>query len=170
MALALSAHAIHAQRTDDPGATLGGLAESLRDELETTEMFITAFYAVIDKAAGTLRYANAGHPHAFRVDGAGVAERLSATAAPIGMTDDAPPVEQRPWKVGEDLLVLFTDGIADARNRKGVRLGEPKILELIVEHRTEHPKAIVERVFDALRRFAGDGAQKDDLTLVVLRA
>jgi sigma-B regulation protein RsbU (phosphoserine phosphatase) len=170
MALALSAHAIHAQRTDDPGEVLGGLVESLRDELESTEMFITAFYAVIDIAAGTLRYANAGHPHAFRVDGKGFAERLSATSAPLGMTEGAPPLAERPWVAGEDLLVLFTDGIADARNRKGIRLGEPKILDLVTEYRTEHPKTIVERVFEALRKHAGEGAQKDDLTLVVLRA
>jgi sigma-B regulation protein RsbU (phosphoserine phosphatase) len=175
MALALSAAAIHAQQGPDPGAVLGALGESLADELEQTEMFLTACYAVIDPAAGRLQWANAGHPHAFRVDATGVAHRLAATSAPLGMAHAAPPAAQGPWAAtapdgaSGDLLVLFTDGLPDARNRKGQKYGEEKLLTLIAKHRTDPPANIVERVFDAVRRHAGDAAGKDDLTLVVVR-
>lgn len=175
MALALSAAAIHAQQASDPGAVLGALGESLADELEQTEMFLTTCYAVIDPAAGRLHWANAGHPHAFRLDASGTAHRLTATAAPLGMAIAPPPAASSAWAPtapdgsSGDLLVLFTDGLPDARNRRGQKYGEEKLLALITKHRADPPTMIVDRVFESVRRHAGDSAGKDDLTLVVVR-
>src|SRR6185312_3345378 len=67
MALAMSASAIHAQAASDPGEMLAALLRTVRDELVSTEMFITVFYGIIDPAAGVLRYANTGHPHAYLI-------------------------------------------------------------------------------------------------------
>jgi sigma-B regulation protein RsbU (phosphoserine phosphatase) len=170
MALAMSASAIHAQATDDPGIMLRALHESLQEELESTEMFISGFYGVIDRAAGLLRYANTGHPHAFVVTGPGEAERLPALDPPLGMVDDPPSAAQRTWRRGEDLLLLFTDGISDARDRAGRRLGEGIVLETVVAHRTASPADIVDRVFEMLAMHTGDTPRRDDLTLVVVRS
>lgn len=137
MALTMSAAAIQAQRTVDPGETLNALLTSVRDELATTEMYISAFYAVIDRARGEIRYANTGHPHAFLVSESGTIERLAATDPPLGMTEAAPSTERRPWRRDSDLLVLFTDGISDARNRDGDRLGEERVLDAVRAHRAE---------------------------------
>src|SRR3954468_18315016 len=117
MALTMSASAIHAQGTDDPAEMLRRLYQSVKEELNTTEMFVSALYAVVDRDQGILRYGNTGHPHAFVVTRAGEVERLFAGGPPLGMSDEAPRSEIRQWDVGGDLLVLFTDGIADARNR-----------------------------------------------------
>jgi sigma-B regulation protein RsbU (phosphoserine phosphatase) len=80
MALAMSAAAIHAQESGDPGRTLAAVLRSVGEELSSTEMFISTFYAVVDPARGELRYANAGHPHAFVIDEDGRVERLPAGA------------------------------------------------------------------------------------------
>jgi sigma-B regulation protein RsbU (phosphoserine phosphatase) len=82
MALAMSAAAIHAQESDDPARTLAAVLGSVGDELGSTEMFISTFYGVVDPARGELRYANAGHPHAFVV---------GPTASPSG----CPPARRR---------------------------------------------------------------------------
>jgi phosphoserine phosphatase RsbU/P len=170
MALAMSASAIHAQSTADAAETLTALSASLRDELHTTEMFISVFYGVIDPAAGTLRYANMGHPHAFIVTGDGSYERLPALDPPLGMVDDRPDGTIRRWRPKEDLLLLFTDGISDARNRLGARLGEGPVLDIVSRHRTEPPARILERVFAALQAHIGDVVRRDDLTLVLVRS
>ncbi|HEX5581860.1 MAG TPA: GAF domain-containing SpoIIE family protein phosphatase [Gemmatimonadaceae bacterium] len=170
MALAMSAAAIHAQSTDDPGAMLRALHESLQEELESTEMFISGFYAVVDCATGRLRYANTGHPHAFVVTAAGEVVRLHALDPPLGMVDDPPTAAERPWHRGEDLLVLFTDGITDARDRLGRRLGETPVLETVVNNRTAPVADIVQRVFDVLALHTGDTPRRDDLTLVLVRS
>ena len=169
MALAMSASAIHAQTTVDAAETLSALLASLRDELESTEMFITVFYGVIDPTAGVLRYANTGHPHAFIIAGDGKVSRLPALDPPLGMTTGRPDGASRAWRRGSDLLLLFTDGVSDARNDAGVRLGEQPVLDIVTQHRHEPTAAILERVFDALRAHVGESPRPDDLALVIVR-
>jgi len=170
MALTMSASAIHAQGTDDPAEMLRRLHQSVREELTTTEMFVSALYAVVDRNLGVLRYGNTGHPHAFVVTRAGDVERLGAGGPPLGMSDEAPSSETRPWDVGGDLLVLFTDGITDARNREGIRLGEEPVLDCVLQYRDEPPDQIASRVFALLDNYTGDTPRRDDLTLVILKS
>lgn len=170
MALAMSASAIHAQTTADPGETLHALFSTVKEELATTEMFISAFYGVIDARRGELRYANTGHPHAFVIATDGTAERLPASDPPLGMGNSRPATITRPWREDSDLLLLFTDGVSDARNRNGERLGEERVLETIQRHRAKRPDVILEQVFRVLNQHAGDMTRRDDLTLVVVRS
>lgn len=169
MALAMSASAIHAQTTSDPGETIGALLQSMRDELATTEMFISLFYAVIDRDAGSLLYANAGHPHAFVIHVNGDVERLPALDLPVGMGTDAPRSDARPW-TRDDLLLVFTDGVSDARNRDGERLGEERIVALAQQHHRDPPARILARIFELLDGHTGDTRRRDDLTIVALRS
>lgn len=169
MALAMSASAIHAQTTVDPGETLAALLSSMREELATTEMFISMFYGVVDRDAGVLRFANAGHPHAFVIHKRGKVERLPALDPPLGMGSHTPRGSSRPWN-SEDLLLLFTDGVSDARNRQGERLGEERIVELARTHRDEPPPRIVERIFELLDQHTRDARRRDDLTILALRS
>jgi sigma-B regulation protein RsbU (phosphoserine phosphatase) len=170
MALTMSASAIHAQGTDDPAEMLRRLYFSVKEELTTTEMFVSALYAVVDRENGILRYGNTGHPHAFVVTRAGDVDRLPAGGPPLGMADEAPRSETRQWDVGGDLLILFTDGITDARNREGVRLGEEPVLDCVMRHRDEPPSQIAGRVFALLDHYTGDTPRRDDLTLVILKS
>ena len=95
MALAMSAAAIHSQATSDPGEMLHALMSTLREELAMTEMFISAFYAVVDRQQRTLSYANTGHPHAFLLAEGGDFERLAASDPPLGMDERAPTTASR---------------------------------------------------------------------------
>ncbi|HUQ20981.1 MAG TPA: GAF domain-containing SpoIIE family protein phosphatase [Gemmatimonadaceae bacterium] len=170
MALAMSAAAIHAQSAPDPGQMLSQLLATLREELATTEMFISMFFGVIEKKSASLRYSNTGHPHAFIFSPKGKPRRLVAQGPPLGMTDEAPGAAAEPWQKGEDLLVLFTDGIIDARSPTGERLGEAKVLQVIGKYRAEMPDEILKRVFDMLAEFTGGAPSDDDLTLLLLRS
>jgi sigma-B regulation protein RsbU (phosphoserine phosphatase) len=170
MALAMSASAIHAQNFISPGEMLGALLKSLREELETTEMFISIFYGVVDPGKGRLAYANTGHPHAFVISQEGTVTRLSAVNPPLGMLDEVPNTASLSWVKGKDLLILFTDGISDARNGSDERLGEERVLELIRENRENDTKVIVDRVFKMLEVHTRSVPSRDDLTLVVLRS
>jgi phosphoserine phosphatase RsbU/P len=170
MALVMSASAIHSKTTADPGETLGAVLATLREELLATEMFLSAFYAVIDRSAGTIRYANAGHPSAFIVHADGTSERLLALDLPLGLGAESPSTAKHRWDAAGDLLVLFTDGVSDARNRKGERFGEQRVLEIVKHHRADASAAIVRRVFDAVQEFLNGARFRDDLTVVVVRS
>lgn len=169
MALAMSASAIHAQSARDPGEMLSMLLGTLREELSTTEMYISVFFGVIDHTAGKLRYSNTGHPHAFIVPAKGEARRLSAEGPPLGLSDEVPGAESVTWQKGKDLLVLFTDGIVDTRDPAGTRIGEAAVLDLVKANLKKQPAEIVKSVFDLLEEYSGGIASPDDLTMLVLR-
>ena len=169
MALAMSASAIHAQSARDPGEMLSMLLATLREELSTTEMYISIFFGVIDHGTGKIRFANRGHPHAFIVSDDGSFDRLEANAPPLGLSDEETSGEARAWQKGKDLLVLFTDGIVDTRNPAGVRFGEAAIVDIIKRNRKKAPEDIVEAVFKRLNEYSVGGSSPDDLTLLVLR-
>ena len=170
MALTMSASAIHAQTTADPGETLHALFSTVRDELATTEMFISAFYGVVDRNRRELVYANTGHPHAFVVAADGTCERLTAKDPPLGMATDRPTTTRRNWDPDHDLLVLFTDGLSDARSRGGQRLGEDALLEVLRRNRDEPPSVILNRLIDLVEEHSGDTPRRDDQTIVLLHS
>lgn len=168
MALALSAAAIHVQAAFDPSIALEAVQRSLADELTSTEMSLSLCYAVIDSKAHELRFANAGHPHAFRVSANGVCERLAAVAPPIGFSDA--PIDEcvMSWSAG-DRLVLFTDGITDARDANDRRLGEAAVLqELSGMRHGETPDQILATLFARVDAHIDNTPLRDDLAIVVV--
>jgi sigma-B regulation protein RsbU (phosphoserine phosphatase) len=170
MALAMAASGIHAETAESPSEALVQMEGSLAEELAHTEMFLSLFYAVIDPVAGRIAYANAGHPHAFLVDGAsGDAQRLEATRPPLGLGVGGEE-HNKPWRRREAILALFTDGLVDARNEVGERFGEARVLSHVKNLRTRPARDILEAVFTDIAAFTGGAPATDDRTLVLLKA
>jgi len=169
MAHVIAAAGIVAAEIREPERVLARLAEVLGDELTRAEMHVSLFYGVINARLGTLRYANAGHPQAFLMHAGGEADRLAATAPPLGLGDGARIGGARlPWHLGADLLCLFSDGFSETANAAGERYGEERLLSVVREHLTRPATAIVEATFADVERFA-PGPAADDRTLVVVR-
>ena len=170
MALVMAASGIHAAAADSPTVALERLGQSVTDELARTEMFLTLFYGVLDPHVGRLTYANAGHPHAFIVDGStGEATRLEATRAPLGIVAAAGADGTRQWRK-QDILCLFTDGIADASGERAPdRFGEERLLAHVRALRGQPVRDILEAIYADLAAFTGGGQPSDDRTLVLLK-
>jgi sigma-B regulation protein RsbU (phosphoserine phosphatase) len=169
MTLTMSAAGIYAREAESPAGVLRKLDDALREELESTEMFLTVFYGVIDPAAGVLVYSNAGHPHAFALHSDGTHERLGATDPPVGFAGpDAYHEASVAWNAESDLLLLFTDGLPDAlRPPEGVT-GEDRIVETAVRSRFRTPAEIIDALF-ALTAEEESGRLGDDRTALVVR-
>lgn len=169
MTLTMSAAAIYARELPSPAQVLRQLDNALADELETTEMFLTVFYGVIDREARTLTYANAGHPHAFVLRKDGTHDRLAATDPPVGFAGpDSYEEEQVRWSSTEDLLLLFTDGLSDALPTRGLRNGEMQVLDAAVQARFRPPTEIIDALFE-LSSDAALSALGDDRTALAVR-
>ncbi len=168
MALVLAAAGIHTAAAVGPAETLRLLRESLVAKLSETEMFVSVFYAVLDRDRRVLCYANAGHPHAYRIGADGTAERLEATAPPLGLGAGA-KIDQRelPWDPDGDLLAVWTDGLVDAADAAGQRYGEARVVEGIVARRATPLDQLVEQVSGEVEAFRE--APEDDRTLLALR-
>ena len=170
MALVMSATAIHAQTTADPAETVQALLATLEEELRETEMFLSLCYVVVDKEAGTLRWTNTGHPHAFVIGADGIALRLEATDPPLGLGGEGLHAKSRAWNPATDLLALFTDGVSDARDPRGEVLGEDRVLDVLRARRREVPSRIVDGVFALVEGHMRGARAGDDQAVVVLRS
>ena len=142
---------------------------SLIDELESTEMYLTILFAVVDPGKGEVCWANAGHPHAFVVRRDGEARRLEATSPPLGtFTFPDYGEEHIQWEEG-DLLLLFTDGLSDAFSDGSAMRGEGRLLDEVRGILDREPRAILDHLFAT----AGAGQTDippDDRTAVLLRS
>jgi len=131
--------------------------------------FISFLYCVLDAAAGVLTYTNAGHylPILVRADGS--IERLGAGGPVLGVIEDAEYEQAQVNVAPGDRIVLFTDGLTEARNAADEEFGEPRLIEAAVQHRACSAPALQARLEEAVAAFAG-GPMQDDATLIVLAA
>ena len=133
------------------------------------DRFISFFYCVADADLGTLTYANAGHYPPILVRADGSVERLAAGGAVLGVFADGAS-EQGRVSIGRgDRLVLYTDGITEARDEHDEEFGEERLVALASQHRGCSAPALQARLIDAVATFTA-GTFQDDATLIVLAA
>ncbi|MCZ6832520.1 MAG: SpoIIE family protein phosphatase [Acidobacteria bacterium] len=153
---------------DGPAATLRQANEILRED-NVGSMFVTLFLGWYDTVSGRLRYANAGHPRPCLVNVDGHAASVGEVTGPIlgilpgqDYTDGEISLEP-----GES-LVLYTDGLSEARDPAGEFFGNERLARLIESQAGEPVDRLCEAVAQAVGRFQ-DREQKDDITLLALR-
>lgn len=129
--------------------------------------FVTLFYGVYDSSAKRLTYTNAGHnpPVVARRDGS--FERLSVGGMVTGVFEDAAYEEGTVVLESGDRLVLFTDGITEARAANGVEFEDEGLLQTVTRHHQGDAGSLVRAIFDEVASFAG-GPLQDDATAVVV--
>jgi len=139
--------------------------------IESTEpsRFVTAFYGVLDIAERRLTYSSAGHFPAILVHEDGSIVELSEGGTVLGAFPEMVfPEDHRPLRPG-DMLVLYTDGVTEARNRAGEEFGTGRLLDMAVTARARPAAKIVAAIEKAVRSFSKRKVPEDDLTLIVLK-
>jgi len=68
-----------------------------------------------------------------------------------------------------DLMVLYTDGITEAKNAKGDEFGYDRLVEVILEVKTSTPKQIQEHLIRRLYEFSGTTNINDDYTTMIVK-
>jgi serine phosphatase RsbU (regulator of sigma subunit) len=134
-------------------------------------LFVTAFFGVLDPAAGTLTYANAGHnpPYFLGSQNGCDPTPLEKTGFPIGIDEDAT------WERAEitlnpgDVLVLYTDGVPDAQNIDGDFFKQESLVKVVQDHLGESAETLQTSILNAVYDFVGDAPPFDDITLMVLQ-
>jgi len=131
--------------------------------------FISFFYCVVDADLGTLTFSNAGHYAPILLRANGEVERLDFGGAVLGVFPDSGYEQGRVTVGAGDRLVLFTDGITEARNTQGEEFGEERLIELAIQNRVCSAPALQARLAQAVEEFTG-GRFQDDATLIVMAA
>ncbi|MFG0286281.1 MAG: SpoIIE family protein phosphatase [Phycisphaerales bacterium JB039] len=133
--------------------------------------FMTMLYMIVDGRQRKVRWASAGHdPAIWYRASSGAFEELEGGDIPLGIIAEQEFQEfARGGFEAGDLLVIGTDGVWEARSPEGVMFGKQRLRDLVRAHAADPVEAIARAVLEALTAFRGDGAQADDITLVVVR-
>jgi phosphoserine phosphatase RsbU/P len=128
--------------------------------------FVTLFYALYDSTTRVLTYTNAGHnpPLVLRRDGS--CERLPIGGTVTGIFDEGTFEEGTVTLAPGDRLVLYTDGITEARSASGDEFEDVGLLRTLDRCRHLDAQSMVDTIFGDVGAFAG-GRLQDDATAVV---
>ncbi len=132
-------------------------------------MFVTLLYAVYDRNTGKLTYANGGHctPYVRRSDGSIIDLPLTGGVA-LGVMNGLDYEQDTFDLLPGDTVFFYSDGVSEAMNRDGEEFGLERMAKVLADSPGGDPKAVNEAVFDAVRVFAGDTPQSDDITCLTI--
>jgi phosphoserine phosphatase RsbU/P len=129
--------------------------------------FATLFYFELAPADGRLRYLNAGHNPPFVLRGSGT-ETLEASAMPLGMMAGTTYREGEVELEPGDILVVYSDGLSEARSAQDEEFGAERLRALLPRLRGLSAERAVRFIADEVNRFLGAERPHDDMSLVVL--
>ena len=158
----------HAPIEPAPAEMLSAVNLSLA-ERRIEAQFVSIIYAVWDDTHRTLTVSNSGLPRPIYMHG-GKAEVIEATGLPLGLFDEAEYDEFEFRMKPSDMFVLFSDGILDARNRKGELFGRGRVEKIVAESSGNSAASVVEALFKAVAEHSAGVETFDDQTVVVIRA
>jgi sigma-B regulation protein RsbU (phosphoserine phosphatase) len=157
----------HAPIEPAPSEMLSAVNLSLA-ERRIEAQFVSIIYALWDDEHRTLTVSNSGLPRPIYVHG-GKNEVIEATGLPLGLFDEAEYDEfQFKMKPGE-MFVFFSDGILDARNRKGDLFGRGRVEKIVSECVDKSAQCVVDSLFKAAAEHSAGVETFDDQTVVAIR-
>lgn len=128
--------------------------------------FVTVFFGVVDMQTSTLTYCNAGHPPAIIKRKSGAVELLEEYSPVIGAFAGMHYRDAKATFQEGDILLLYTDGIVEARCSDGEFFGEERLVELI-KNLPEGAREMPQAIFDTVTGCTG-GILSDDVALLSL--
>lgn len=129
--------------------------------------FVTLAYLRLDAARGAITYANAGHNPPLLARTSGDVEVLRSSGTVLGVFPDAEYIDAEVALHSGDRLLLYTDGVTEARNDADEEFGEERLLAALVRNRHLGAAQLHAAVMEEVTRFAPAGFQ-DDATLLAV--
>ena len=128
-------------------------------------MFVTMFIGILDLATGHLVYCNAGHEAPLLANQLLPVKRNKPVGVLLDWVFEAQETDMQPG----DTLFLYTDGLNDARNQTGKRMGRARVAELASQFIHQTVRQLVQQMADEVHRYAAGTEQSDDITLLAIK-
>jgi len=165
-----SALAWQCPHASDPGQVLSGLNRSINGKFESH--FVTAAYLFVDLENGTLKYSGAAHPPLLLWQAKlGRATEYVENGLMLGpFADPSYSSVGLPMEQG-DRVVLFTDGVVEAKNSSGKEFGVERVRHILESKHDLRPGRFVDALLYGLSSWSEDAigsSQSDDITLLVI--
>jgi serine phosphatase RsbU (regulator of sigma subunit) len=162
------------QWTEKVPAEKVGLPEAVKavqgfeaGKFDQTEMFATAFLIRVSPDGREWSFSGAGHPAALCLRGDASVESLESTATALGLFEDTEFETRCVVLAPADRLVVYTDGLTEARSGSGDMYGLEQLTRVALEALAENAPGLRNRLLDDLERHTEHRGADDDVTLVV---
>jgi phosphoserine phosphatase RsbU/P len=129
--------------------------------------FITCFYGVLDTKSRLLTFTNAGHNPPLLVNRNGDCFRLEEGGQVLGAFTESFYEECEISLRSGDRLLLFTDGLTEARNADGEEFGEERLRDLLIAERDRRAAELQVSILNSVREFCGNVFHDDAALMVV---
>jgi sigma-B regulation protein RsbU (phosphoserine phosphatase) len=159
-------------------ALSGGIAQIISDvnrqlalDVKDTGGFMTLFYLTIDMANQRLNWVRAGHEPAIFYDPiTDTFEELRGAGMALGVNADVQYLEFEKTDLAKDQIILLgTDGIWEARNPRGEMFGKAPIYHIIRQYSDTDAKGLWTACLFSLEKFRDGVKPEDDVTMIVLK-
>ncbi|PJZ52337.1 PP2C family protein-serine/threonine phosphatase [Leptospira adleri] len=157
----------HCQDVKEPDLLLGLVNRSLCGMLEKQDLFVTAFYCVLDKD-GTLTYASAGHQPALvvRENYSEIYELKNENTFILGIEPSWKYYSSKHKLKKNDKLILFTDGLIEAKNKMGRDYGESCFEEFLLANARQPAGPFLDLMMFDLEEFMKGKNPEDDIAIL----
>lgn len=130
--------------------------------------FASLVYLRLQNDSAKLRLVNAGHHPPFLVQ-AGQVQELSKGNPAIGLKKDLDYKETEFKLNAQDILLIYSDGLSEARNSEDDFFGEERVKNLLEHNQQNDASSIARAILKNVQDFAGDTPFSDDLSFIVLK-
>ncbi len=156
---------------NNPKEILGHVNQSLKRILDS-KSFISAVFGIIDLGTNKVRIVRAGHCPPILLTGEELKE-INPAGLGLGMTFTnkfCETLEEAEFSLKEnDTLILYTDGITEAKNAEMKDFGTETLLEIVKDNRNKESAEIANEIIRSVTLHSESSPQHDDITLVVLK-
>ncbi|MEP6894380.1 MAG: SpoIIE family protein phosphatase [Chloroflexota bacterium] len=167
------AHALiiaEADRAGSPGEVLRMVNKHIT-RLEKSTQFVTALYGVLDTTTREFSYARAGHEPPLLLDADGSVRRLEhKPGMALGLWENIALDENILIMPKGSLLMMYTDGMTDCRDPRGVPFGLERMINTMAGLQSMTAQSGCDQLFDTLMKYQDGSKQDDDVTLVAVHA
>lgn len=169
MALTFSLLRSETEHSDDPRQILKNVNRYLL-KMNALGMYVTLLDGILDCPTGSFKFSRAGHLPPMVLDGQGkLIEVETGTGQALGLLEDVHLDLMEVVIPPGGLVLLFSDGLNEAVDARGVEFGFDRIRQELVDHRGESAADICIKLWEALVSYGGDEANQDDFTALVVK-
>ena len=153
----------------DPSQVMSRLNSDFCQVLQMGEFF-TAFYAILNRRTGRFIYSNAAHPRPLLFQyQKGEVQELDTEGFLLGVMEEGISYEQKELMLpGKVRLIIYTDGVNEAANKKGKMYGDDRVKIRLLERAGDSPEKFIKIIQADLKKHTDADVFEDDVSIIVM--
>ncbi len=156
--------------TISPSHIVTEINKLISKECQKKDAFVTLFYCIIDPAKKELIYTSAGHePPIYIMQNGKIIEETSITQLLLGFDENFIYKENKTNINPEDVFVLFSDGIIEAKDSEKNMFGREKIINTVLKNRKKSSSIILKKTINYLKEHTGKKFINDEISILVAK-